>query len=211
MQSDFFFYVCSQKNQKGTMNDKFLIISALIIICFFSCRKNDRREEASRIVREWTGKEIKFPENVSCFVLGKDTLTEVCKECYQKDLKILLYIDSTGCSSCRLQLFEWKQLIEETDSLFQGSVGFLLFFQPKNVKDVIPLFVRDRFKYPINMDLNGMIDRFNQFPEKMQYQCFLLDKDNRVLAIGNPVTNPAVWKLYKKIITERNLNLQSFN
>lgn len=34
----------------------------------------------------------------------------------------------------------------------------------------------------------------------MAFQTFLLDKDNKVLAIGNPVLNPAVKELYLKII-----------
>ena len=34
----------------------------------------------------------------------------------------------------------------------------------------------------------------------MEFQTFLLDKDNKVLAIGNPVLNPAVKELYLKII-----------
>ena len=60
-----------------------------------------------------------FPENVSCYMAGKDTILELCNEWFQKDYKILMYIDSTGCSSCRLKLFEWKQFIEETDSYFK--------------------------------------------------------------------------------------------
>ncbi len=34
----------------------------------------------------------------------------------------------------------------------------------------------------------------------MAFQTFLLDKDNKVLAIGNPIHNPKVKELYLKII-----------
>jgi len=40
----------------------------------------------------------------------------------------------------------------------------------------------------------------NRFPIQTQYQCFLLDKDNKVLMVGNPVLNYEIWKLYKEQI-----------
>lgn len=42
----------------------------------------------------------------------------------------------------------------------------------------------------------------NNFPSDMSFQTFLLDEDNKVVAIGNPVHNPKVKELYLKIIQE---------
>jgi hypothetical protein len=175
----------------------FLIV---VVLSFSSCKNNRKQEEITKVVNEWTGKEIRFPENVPCYVLGKDTLPVLCDEHFRKAYKILMYIDSAGCSDCRLKLFDWKQLMAEADSLFQGQVGFLLYFQPKNVRDMQFLFLRDRFDYPVFMDLNGELNRLNRFPQEMQFQCFLLDENNRVLMIGNPVSNMRIWELYKEQI-----------
>jgi len=182
-------------------NTLFFHIFLATFILFYACKDNKRKEEATKIVNEWTGKEIRFPENVPCFVSGKDTLSELCDDHLRKEFKILLYVDSAGCSSCRLKLFEWKQLMEEADSIFQGRVGFLLFFQPKDVKEMGYLFVRDRFDYPVFMDTNGTINRLNHFPQTQQYQCFLLDSSNKVMMVGNPVSNYKIWELYKEQIS----------
>ena len=131
---------------------------------------------------------------------GKDTISELCSNQFGKEFKILLYVDSVGCSSCRLKLLEWKQLMEEADSLFQGKVGFLLFFQPKNVIEINDLFVQNMFNFPVFMDINGIINDLNSFLQVMQYQCFLLDSNNKVLMIGNPVSNMKIWELYKEQI-----------
>ena len=184
--------------EKDRDNGRLLFLFLLFLPFFiYSCKDHKKREEAAKIVNEWIGKEIRFPENAPCYASCKDTLQELCNEHFQKEFKILLYVDSTGCSSCRLKLYEWEQLMEEADSLFQGKVGFLLFFQPKSVKDMSYLFIRDRFDYPVFIDLNRTIDSLNHFPQAMQYQCFLLDKDNKVILVGNPVLNPKIWKLYK--------------
>ena len=181
---------------------KLFYLSLFILASFAcSCKNNSRQKEIAKIVTEWTGKEILFPENIPCYVSGKDTLSELCNQYFQKEFKILMYVDSAGCSSCRLKLFEWQQLIQEADSLFQGKIGFLLFFQPKNEREMAYLFTRDRFDFPVFMDMKGTMNRLNRFPQAMEYQCFLLDKDNKVMMIGNPTLNPKIWELYKAQIT----------
>jgi hypothetical protein len=149
---------------------------------------------------------------VQCFASGKEAATELCGELFNREFKILLYVDSTGCSSCRLKLFEWKQLIEGADSLFHGSVGFLLFFQPKDPKELGSLFVRDFFDHPVFLDATGKINSLNHFPQAQQYQCFLLDSENKVLMIGNPVLNYRIWELYKEQIAGKTgFSLGEFN
>jgi hypothetical protein len=177
------------------------VYGTLFLLLFVSCKENKQRTEAQQIVTAWTGKQILFPDDYQCSFSGKDTASHVCSDLFDKEYKILLYVDSAGCSDCRLKLFEWKQLIADADSLFEGKVGFLFFFQPKNKKEMVYLFKKDAFDYPACMDMNKTIERLNHFPEQPQYQCFLLDRDNRVLMIGNPVMNPKIWELYKAQIS----------
>ena len=177
-----------------------LLLCLLVAFSACSCKNNRKEKNDAEIVNEWIGKEIRFPENLPCYVLGRDTLSGLCNELFRKEYKILTYVDSTGCSSCQLKLSEWQQLIEEADGLFDGKVGFLLYFQPKSLRDIYYLFVLEKFIHPVIIDMAGIINRMNQFPQKMEYQCFLLDGDNKVLAVGNPVLNPHIWEFYKSQI-----------
>ena len=52
----------------------------------------------------------------------------------------------------------------------------------------------------MNIDRNDSLEILNSFPKEIAFQTFLLDKDNKVLAIGNPVLNPKVKDLYLRII-----------
>jgi hypothetical protein len=176
------------------------ILTLFLLLGLFSCKNNARKDEVQKIVTEWIGKEILFPEDAQCCVLGKDTTENLCAGLLQREYKVLLYVDSTGCSGCRLKLSHWRQLIEESDSLYQEKVGFLFFFQPKSKKDMLSLFKSYNFYHPAFIDIHNKIDHLNHFPQTPEYQCFLLDKNNHVLSIGNPVSNFKVWKLYKKQI-----------
>ena len=59
---------------------------------------------------------------------------------------------------------------------------------------------RDAFTYPVCFDREDAFNSLNRFPSEMSLQTFLLDKDNRVVAVGNPVHNPKVKELYLNII-----------
>jgi hypothetical protein len=184
------------------MNRKTNIVWGILILLagFLSCKQDSRKVEIETIVKEWTGKQILFPEDTPCNIWGKDTVSNLCSGLFQKEYKILLYVDSSGCSSCRLKLTQWKHLIEEADSLFKGNLSFLLFFQAKSKKDSDYLFRTDYFDYPVFIDMNKAINQLNHFPDKSEYQCFLLDKNNKVLMIGNPSLNLKIWELYKQTI-----------
>ncbi|MPN28527.1 hypothetical protein SDC9_175969 [bioreactor metagenome] len=52
------------------------------------------------------------------------------------------------------------------------------------------------------VDSQEKLNKANKLPNNMSYQCFLLDKDNKVLVIGNPILNPKIWDLYKQTVME---------
>ena len=173
-----------------------------LIMCVWllaSCQES-RKEAMLRLVSEWKEKEVKFPARSVFTVQGKDT---VDFEFRHADYKVVTYIDSVGCTSCKLQLPRWKEFLAEVDSLAEGSVPFLFYFHPKDMKELRYLTRRDRFTYPVCFDEKDEFNRLNRFPKEMMLQTFLLDKDNKVLAIGNPVLNPKVKELYVSLITGR--------
>lgn len=114
----------------------------IVVFSLSACNNHKSRENALRVVVEWDDKEILFPENLPCHISGMDTVHTLCNQIFGKEFKILLYVDSAGCSSCRLKLLEWNQLIEELEILYPGKVGFLFFFQPKSMEEITELLIR---------------------------------------------------------------------
>ena len=177
------------------------VINRLIVLCAFlfitSCGETDK-DRINRLVKEWEGKEITFPSHSTFTVLGKDTVDFTFADA---DYKVLTYIDSVGCASCKLQLHRWKEWVHEVDSLIHGSVPFLFYFHPKDMKELRYLTRRDGFSYPVCFDEKDELNQLNRFPSDMTFQTFLLDRNNRVVAIGNPIHNPKVKNLYLNLIT----------
>lgn len=174
-------------------------LSALASIVFVGC-SNDNRATIARTVEQWQGRVVQMPEGAVFTVQARDT---VAMDVYAPAHKVLVYVDSMGCTSCRLQLHEWKKFIAEVDSATGGRVPFLFFLSPKSVKEARYITRRDDFTYPICVDMQNRLDSLNQFPEEEMFHTFLLDGENRVAVIGNPIHNRSVRDLYMKTLTGR--------
>jgi hypothetical protein len=109
-------------------------------------------------------------------------------------------------------LAEWKKIMKEADSVFNRKPEFVFFFQPKkkDEKELQSILKQNGFHHPVFVDRKNEIVKLNRLPSKSEYQCFLLDKNNKVLIVGNPTLNPGIWALFKKIITEKKSDKPSF-
>lgn len=171
-------------------------ILMFLILC--SCTES-RKKQYTDLLQEWMDREIQIPDNPVFTVLARDTVDFPM----QADYKILTYVDSVGCLSCKLQLDRWKELME--DGGFSG-VDFLFFFSPEKMRDIVGTLRAEGFTHPVCIDRDNRLNRLNHFPAGPTFQTLLLDKDNRVLAVGNPVHNPKVKELYLKIIRGENVS-----
>lgn len=175
----------------------------LLLLLFISSCKETEQERITRLVREWEGKEIIFPEHVNFSILGKDTLYQGLKQ--MRNYSIITYVDSIGCISCKLKLHDWTGIIHELDSITNSSVPVFFFLHPNSVKSMHNILKQHNFDYPVCIDEKDSFNILNQFPSEMMFQTFLLDKDNRVIAIGNPVNNSKIKDLYLSIISGKEL------
>ena len=164
---------------------------------FASCQETER-ERFTRMVNEWMGKEIRFPEHSVFTVQGKDTVDFAFRDA---DYKVVSYIDSIGCTDCKLKLDRWKEFMEEVQKQSDKKVSFLFFFHSKDKKELRFLTRQSDFIYPVCFDEKDDFNALNRFPVDITFQTLLLNKDNKVITVGNPVHHPKVKELYLQNIT----------
>lgn len=171
----------------------FIIFSSLFL---FSC-SDDKKHDIEVLVKEWNSKEICFPDNP---VFTRYVTDTVPYRIPKTDYKVVVFVDSVGCISCKLQLPGWKKFMHEVDSLSDGNVPFVFFIQTKDVRELRYILRRDNFSHPVCIDIEDNFNNLNRFPEEMMFQTFLIDSENRVKVIGNPIHNLSVKDLYLKEI-----------
>ena len=170
----------------------------LLLLSLLTACKENNKEKFALLVQEWQGKEIVFPQNMA---FTRFVTEPVDYRIPDAEYKVLVYVDSIGCTSCKLQLPKWKELIAHVDSATNGNIPFIFVLQSKDDRELRYILKRDNFDRPVCIDRNNRFDELNQFPQDITFQTFLLDKDNKVKVIGNPVHNLAVRDLYLQQIT----------
>jgi hypothetical protein len=173
----------------------------IILACVILTIKCNHRAHSdhSKIVEKWQGKTIYLPSQMNWKSMGKDT---ICSELLGSSYKILTYIDSIGCTSCKFQTSKWQAFID-TCRQHQLNVSFLFIIHSANYNELDNSFIAQNFSYPVICDVNNNFYKLNSFPEE-PYRTFLLDNDNKVLLIGSPLHNPKIWELYRETISSNN-------
>lgn len=165
-------------------------IICCILLLLSGC--NPHKKEIQRLVKEWQGKEILFPEGLETKIFGRDTF---CPELLTTPYKILNFTDTSGCTECQLKLYEWKLLKQQTDSL-NLHVSFVFIAWQTAYQDLENLQLINQCDIPIFYDREGQFMKLNRFPQRKGFQTFLLDADNRVVLIGNPLDSKNLRELY---------------
>lgn len=179
------------------MRREYTYIICLLLLLLPACKKSTE-DRLSRLVSAWEKKELCFPSRSVFTVQGKDTVDFSYSA---SRYKVVTYVDSAGCISCKLQLHKWKSFMAEVDSLSGRSVPFIFYFHPKDEQELLHILRRDGFKHPVCIDRRDEFNSLNHFPSDMMFQTFLIDSSNKVVAMGNPIQKPTVRDLYLEYIT----------
>lgn len=150
----------------------------------------------------WLSREIKFPHDMIFQVMGCNVDYDI-DDC---DYKILCYIDTIGCATCKMNMPGWEFFLSQVCSNPDISVKFVMVINTDTETEVIRKARQYRFNYPVVIDKKNTLDSLNNLPTDIERQTFLLDEDNRVVAMGNPLFDQEVRKEYIKHILSDEYN-----
>lgn len=180
------------------------------IVCLFffvlsSCSNHSNRQVAIDFVQNWMGKELKFPSDWTLQAYIGDSVIEY--DFSNNQHAIVTYIDSVGCMSCKMNLPGWIDFIECLDSISGHFVPCIFILNPRSGQktELVKFLKYVRFSYPVYIDEKDSFNLLNRFPAKKDFQTFLIDRNGKVLAVGNPVQIPTVKQLYLQIIQGKDI------
>lgn len=139
-----------------------------------------------------TSKNIVLPTlyNINNDIIGKKPIT------------LVVYYDSLECSHCRVaHLVDMNDVVEISD--VDDQFGVLFIFTPSK-KDVRQLWLslnKHEYQEKICLDSLGVFIQENpHIPTSHQCHTLLLDRDNRVVLVGNPLASDTMWFLFRKTL-----------
>lgn len=151
---------------------------------------------ATQQIKKLIGQEIRFDDNFELIHGDNDHTT---KNPLDSDIKIVTYIDSASCTKCALQiLLLWNRRLIEV----QNDVGFVAVIFPTK-KQIIKTALNEMgISYPLMYDTNKNFISQNKLNVLARNRSFLLDKNNRIVIVGEPIMNDKLWQLYISCIKQ---------
>lgn len=173
-------------------------ILLIMVLCFLAvastgCKKARLRAQ----LKELMSSTIVLPEKITCVYNGE---VFPMPDSLQNRPKLIVYIDSTECTTCRISRFgAYRFLFDRASQTGQISVCLLL---ANTSFGVIPL---DRYLADRELDFPVFIDEENVFlkmnPLMAMDECFhsvFVDERGTPQIVGDPVVNDGVLSIYKE-------------
>ncbi len=172
------------------------ILLFVIVISVTNCISEKRKIKMK--LKKWYNKEILFSDDIKISSLDSVSIDD---NFFTAKYKILTYIDTAGCTECKLKLYEWKLFKEEIAAL-DLDVSFLFIAWQKDYNILEELRYKNDFLYPFLYDAKGSMELLNKFSDIREYGTFLLDSCNRIKLIGSPIANDKLRGLYLEWMAE---------
>ena len=176
---------------------RFYIIFILLLLAICSCKEQAIKKEISRII----GTKVEIPEGLQAMLYGKDTIVDFSNS----DIKMVVLYKDMLCSVCQLsQMEEWVDFL---DIAYASGNAFQILFIFSPLEDDIPKLYREMristFPYPIILDYNkSFISDNPEYPRDINYNIVLINSENRIIAVGNPLYNEQLKNLYISLIAK---------
>ena len=166
----------------------------IVILLFLFCPSCKNTSSAKHTLEQWINKEIIFPATLKATYYGRDT---VATNYLNKKHKIVIHVDSSGCSECKLGLYKWQKFMNEYEQ-YENKLEFIFVAHVVNFRQMAIICRQNKFKHILYYDIKGEMNKINNFIENPIFRCFLVDENNKIILIGNPFYNKEIMKIYKE-------------
>lgn len=163
------------------------------------CKKND--DVKKHILMMQSRPVVLGLDKMQCMTGGRDTVVTDYTDAL---LRMVVYVDSSECSSCALdRMFTWNDAIRDAGR-YNGRLRHLFIVAPRKeqMEDVYLSLEYSGLKSPVYVDTAYVFRQENpHIPAAGMYHVFLLDRNDSVLLVGNPLNNPKIDKIFKRTVT----------
>ena len=166
----------------------YIMLAAIMLLS--SCGKKNFADDILKLQSRPI--DLSSCEGASCYGKGQRTAYHSEESAY----KLVIYIDSTSCSPCFVShMYDYEETVAELDS---AGIGTVFIFEPQEEKEEDVRSLLDRQAYPFLSVVvrSGSFSSANpHLPSSTLLHSFLLDKENKVIVVGNPARNDKVKEL----------------
>ena len=175
-------------------------ILLIMVLCFLAvastgCKKARLRAQ----LKELMGSTIVLPEKITCVHNGE---VFPMPDSLRDKPKLIVYIDSTECTTCRISHFcEYQSLFDISSRIGSFSVMILMW---DTEFESIPLthYLSDQsLAYPVFVDEDRRFLKDNsKIPNDPRMHSMFVDNSGKVRFVGDPSATPQTLELFDRVV-----------
>lgn len=118
------------------------------------------------------------------------------------DYKYVIFMDSSECTSCNMRnLYEWNKYFELEK---KNKVTFYFIFDTHNVSDIKKTYRNSNLHHGVLVDTcRSFISNNDSILLSSPFHCYLLNKNNEIIMVGNILKNKKIEQLFYYIINNQ--------
>ncbi len=180
------------------MRCRIVLFPLLLALCA-GCGNAKEKRLARKEITAMIGRQVVFPEGLVPKLLGDDIGDPGWAA--DRSMKVVIYTMPLMCSSCNLGiLLDWRQAIGDLTTEFgEENLRFVFVFAYKDERELTGAVKEYMFDFPVYYDPQEAFREQNPFISGNPLcHTFLVDENNRIVLVGDPVRNPNMLPLYKE-------------
>lgn len=178
---------------------KDIFVMFIFVMITIACHDNSKLSEEILLFQK---KPVRLIMQNELIINGANETAVNSTQC----LKYVIYKDSLDCTSCAInKMYLWDNFIEYAKP-YSGRLKYYFIYSPsqKDRKSIELILKNGNFGYPILLDTLNEFAKLNpHLPENRVLHTFLLDEDDNVILVGNPLHNRKIEEMFYKIVEEK--------
>lgn len=170
----------------------------ILIVLATSCSQWRIKNEIESFCQET----VSLPADLE-MVCESTVLSDSLELALTDPIKLILYFSADRCTSCVIRgLEDYEKVFKlKVEGLFSPIIMFSPQDDDREYKGLITNLKFQSLPYPIFIDKHNKFPQLNaKLPEDSRYHTFLLDKNNRVVLVGNPLASDKMWSLFNSTL-----------
>lgn len=165
---------------------------------------NSHKHDVQKAVEKMQMSAIAIPYDMMTCWAG-DSIIEVSPWNKAK-LKLVHYVDSATCSTCYLQKIALKKNLFSMETLSNNEFYNIFIINPdgKAKKKLKLKYLEKSIPQAIFVDSANFFLKANpNIPSESMYHTFLLDENNKIILVGNPMLNKQIEEMLLSLVEEK--------
>lgn len=179
-------------------------ILSFTIGCCIITACNSHKEDVQKALEKMQSSTICIPyERMECWT--SDSILED-RPWNKAKLKLVHYVDSATCSTCYLQKIAIYGLLFSMEAQSNNDFYNVFIINPNIIakKKLISDFSGKLIPQTIFVDSSNVFMESNpNLPSESMYHTFMLDENNKVILVGNPMLNKQIEDMMLSIVEEK--------